>query len=251
MSRVEDYGIYLLGHEGSYAIHSIGRDADACCYAQTSLSILAGIRVILELGDIAVGDKSYKFAVVVDYRELLNLVCEEYLGCRLKILLVSGDYVLLSHHLVDKARHIALESQVAVRNDAYEHTLVIYYRDATDLILLHQLQRIAYGVGLEDGHRVVDHTALGTLYATHVCRLSRYRHILVNNAYTAFASEGYGQRGLRYGVHSCGHDRYVKCDISRETTLCRDLARQNLRIGWYEQHIVECQTCWQYPFIDK
>ena len=67
-----------------------------------------------------------------------------------------------------------------------------YTWDAANLILLHQLQRVAYGVGLEDGHRVVDHTALGALYATHVCRLCRDRHVLVNHADATLARQSYG-----------------------------------------------------------
>ena len=133
--------------------------------------------------------------------------------------------VLLGHHLVDKTTHVALETKVAVRHDAYEHAVVVNYGYATNLVLLHKLQGIAHGVILADGHGVVYHATLGTLHATYVRSLCRNRHILVNHTYATLTCQCYGQGRLCYGVHRCGHNGYVELNIAREATHCRHLAR--------------------------
>ena len=40
--------------------------------------------------------------------------------------------------------------------------------DAADLVLLHQRERVAHGVLLGDGDRVVDHAVLGAFHTAHV-----------------------------------------------------------------------------------
>ena len=204
--RVENYGVNLLGYECRYAVHSVGSDADACSHAETTLRVLTSVGVVLELCDIAVGDKAYELALVVNNGELLDLVCEEHLCCALKVGLVSSHDVLLSHHLLNLALHVALEAEVAVCYDTDEHALVVNYGDATDLILLHESQGVAHGVILEDSHGVVDHAALGALNATNMRRLCSDRHVLVDNADTALACQGNRQVGLGYGVHSGRHN---------------------------------------------
>ena len=249
--RVENYGIYLLGNEGCNAVHSIGCNADTCSYTQTTLRVLAGVGVVLELSDITIGDKAYELAIVINNGQLLNLVGQQHLGSRLKVGLVSGYDILLGHHLVNLALHIALEAQVAVGNDTDKHTLVINNGNTANLVLLHKLESITHSVLLLDGYGVVNHTTLGTLNTAHVGSLCRNRHILVDNADTALASQRNSKSSLGYGIHSRRHNGYVQLNITRESTDCRYLTRQNLRIGWYEQHIVKCETCGLYPFIDK
>ena len=209
MCRVENYSVHLLCYECRYAIHSVGGDTYARSYAKTTLAILTCVGVVLELCDIAVGDKAYELAVVVNNWELLDLVCEEHLCRALKVCLVSCHDVLFCHHLLNLAIHVALETEVAVGDNTDEHALVVNNGDATDLILLHECQRVAHGVILEDSHRVVDHAALCALNAAYVCCLCSDRHVLVDNADTALACQSNRQVSLGYGVHSGRHNGNV------------------------------------------
>ena len=156
-----------------------------------------------------------------------------------------------SHHLPDAARHVALETQVAVGDDADELPVGIHDRNASDLVFLHQIQGVADGVLLGDGHRVVDHAVLGTLHLADLRGLLGDGHVLMDHSDTSFAGQSDGQRRLGDSVHSGGHDGDVERDISRETGLNIDLSRQHFRIGGYQQHVVEGKSFGLNPFIDK
>ena len=208
--------------------------------------------MVLHLGNVLVGDEPHQSAFVVDDGELFDLVVEQHRGGVLEFGSVGGDQaVARRHHLPDAARHVGLEAQVAVRDDADELPVRIHNRDAADLVLLHQIEGVADGIVLRDGDRIVDHAVLGTLHTAHLRGLLGNGHVLVDDAYAPFAGQGNGQRRFGHGVHGGGHDGDVERDITRETGLDIDLSRQHFRIGGYEQHIVERKSFGLNPFIDK
>ena len=81
--------------------------------------------------------------VLIDHRELLNLVLLEDGGSGLEVrLLMSGDEVLGRHDLRHLLVEVGLEAQVAVGDDTDEVALVIDDRDAADMVVVHHLQRV-------------------------------------------------------------------------------------------------------------
>ena len=252
MRRVEHHGVHVLGHERRDAFHRIGRDADACGHTQTALRILAGVGMILYLGDVLIGDEPHQTAFVVHDGEFFDLVVQQHLRSMLQRGVVRGDKAVAGgHHLGDLARHVALETQVAVGDDADQLPRAVHDGNAADAVLLHQIQGVAHGVLLRDGHRVVDHAVLSAFHAADLRGLLGDRHVLVDHSDTAFASQCDGQRCFGHGIHRGRHDGNVEPDISRETGADIDLSRQHFRIGGYEQHIVERKSFGLNPFIDK
>ena len=250
--RVEHHGVDVLGDQRLHAVHRVGRNADAGRHAQAALRVLAGIGVILHLGDVLISDQPHQTACVVHHGELFDLAVEQYfLGVGEFGIVRRHEAVAGRHHLLDAARHVALETQVAVGDDADKHPVRIHDRNASDLVLFHQVQRVADGVVLGNGHRIVDHAVLGALHLADLRGLLGDGHVLVDHADSSFPRQGDGQRRFGYRVHGGGHNGDVERDISRETGLNIDLSRQHFRIGGYKQHIVEGKSLGLNPFIDK
>ena len=191
-------------------------------------------------------------AFVVHHGELFDLAVQQnFLGMGQFGIVRRHEAVAGGHHLFDAARHVALETQVAVGDDADEDFIRIHDRNASDPVLFHQIQRVADGVVLGNGHRIVDHAVLGAFHLADLGGLFGNGHILVDHADSAFACQGDRQRRFGNRVHSGGHNGDVELDISRETGLDIDLSRQHFRIGGYKQHIVEGKSFGLNPFIDK
>ena len=159
--------------------------------------------------------------------------------------------VLACHHLVNLAALVGLEAQVAVGHDAHQLVVSTHYGDAADVILSHQIQRIAYGLAAHDGDWVIDHTVLGTLYDSHLASLLLDAHVLVDNADTAFTGYGDGHRRLSDGVHSCGDKRNLKFYVARELGTQRNLAGQYCGISWNKQDVIEGDTLHNYLVFNE
>ncbi len=208
--------------------------------------------MILHFGNILIGHQPDQQTPVVDHRQFFNFVIEQH---RLGIVQFSAmrryETVTRCHHLGDTARHIGLEAEITVRNDTHQSPLVIDNRNTADFVFVHQLERIAHGMLLRNGHGIVNHAILGSFHTPHVRRLSFDRHILVDDTDTALTRERDSHRRFGHGVHRSGHDRDIEFDITRKTGLDIDLSRQHFRIGGYEQHIIEGETFGLYPLIDE
>ena len=181
---VDHHGVYSGCHKSLDSLHSVGGHADTGSHPQASLLILAGVGVILYLGDVAIGDQSDKMSVGIHHREFLDLMLQQYLRGMLETGIGSGHQIFGSHYFTYRYRHIFLESQVAVGDNAYEPVVAIHHRDTADMVFLHELQRVAYRAVAGDGDRVIDHTALSSLDLTHLSGLLGNRHILVYHADT-------------------------------------------------------------------
>ncbi len=69
----------------------------------------------------------------------------QYAGGLLKVgALVGGDNIFRSHNLVDRASEVGLKAEVAVGNDANEHTIFIHNRNTANVIFLHHVEGVFY-----------------------------------------------------------------------------------------------------------
>ena len=207
--------------------------------------------MVLYFGNILIGNQSDEFPLVVHDGQLLDLVVEQHVGRMGQLRRMGGDEVLRGHHLRNQAVHVALETQVAVGDDADQPPLGVDHGDAADLVLLHQRERVAHGVLLGDGDRVVNHAVLGAFHTAHVRGLLGDGHVLVDHADPAFTSQRNSHRRFGNGVHGSGHNGDVEFDISRKAAGDVYFARQHLRIGGYEQDVIERESGRLYPLIDK
>ena len=155
---------------------------------------------------------------------------------------MRGDQIVLGHHLLDPARHVALEAQVAVGNDPDQGVVRHHDRDTPDPVLLHQHQRIPHGIILADGDRIVDHAVFGALHLAHLGCLFGNSHILVDHADTACPGDRDRHIGLGHRVHSRRNDRRIDLNVARKTRSNADFTGKNFRIARDEQHIVESQS---------
>ena len=143
VGRVDDDGIYARVDQCLCTLQRVGGHAHACGHAQAALGVLASHRLVLGLGDILIGDEADEVVVLIDHRELLDLVLLEDGGSGLEVrLLMRGDEVLGRHDLRHLLVEVGLEAQVAVGDDTDEVALVIDDRDAADMVVVHHLQRV-------------------------------------------------------------------------------------------------------------
>ena len=153
--------------------------------------------------------------------------------------LVCDDQVLFCHHLVNRTVHVPLETQIAVRDDTHQMVRFVDDGNASDLILLHHSQSIADGLASRDGDGIIDHTVLGTFHTLDLLGLFSDRHVLMDHADTAFASDR--DCHLRFGnrIHGSRNHRDIQRNVAGK--LCRkiDIPGENLRIGRNQQYIIE------------
>ena len=145
----------------------------------------------------------------------------------------DGNKFLARHHLAHGLVHIRLETQVAVRHNTHQHMLLVHHRDTADMILMHHLECIAYCLVTEDGYRISNHAVLCTFDAAHLCGLLCDRHVLMNHAYTAFASDSDSHRCFRDSIHRRTHHRDIQPYMARELAIKRHLTRQHFAVRRY------------------
>ena len=145
MGRVEHDGIDFRLHQRLHTGHGLAGDADTRSYQQTSVGILRGIGLVLRLRDVVVSDQPQQVLMLVNHRQLLNLVLLQQIDHLLHIGVTGGgDQVLGGHHLGDGASHLGLKTEVAVGDDAHEAVLFIDDGDTADLELMHHALRLAH-----------------------------------------------------------------------------------------------------------
>ena len=214
VSGIEYHGVHILGVKRRYPVEYVGGDTHPGGYPQAPLVVLAGIGVILHLGDVAVGYESNEFSGMVYHRQFLYLVPEQDFGGVLEVGVVGGDEPLLRHDLLYLPRSVFLETEVAVGDDAYQRPVGRDDGDAAYAVLLHEAQRVAYGILLENGDRVVNHAVFGTFHLPHLRCLLLDRHVFVYHSDTSLPCERDGQRGFGDRIHCGGYDGNVKTNVS-------------------------------------
>ena len=154
----------------------------------------------------------------------------------------SGDEVARGHQRGDRLVDVGLEAEVAIREDADEHTVGVGDRHAGDLVMRHQLERVAYERIGRQRHGLHDHPRLGALHLVDLCDLVLDREVAVHDPDAAFACERDREPRLGDGVHRGGDDRDAQRDRPREPRQRRDVVREHTRLRRDEQHVVERQA---------
>ena len=179
--------------------------------------------------------------------QLLDLVAvEDRLGLGERRADGRRDQVARRHQRGHRLRHVVLEAQVAVREDADEHVVAVRDRDAADVVAAHQRERVRHERVGTQRHRLDDHARLAALHLVDLGDLIRDREVAVDDAEAALARERDREARLGHGVHRRGDDRDREPDRRRQSRRRRDVVRQHVRLRRHEQHVVERE-----PFLGE
>jgi hypothetical protein len=201
------------------------------------------VRVLDLLLDVLHGDEAAQDAVGVHHRQLLDLVAvEDLLRLRERRPDRRGDEVARGHERRDGLLDVALEAEVAVREDPDEHARGIGDRNAGDLVVRHQLEGLADERVGRQRDRLDDHARLRPLHLVDLGHLGLDREVAVEDADAAEPCEPDREARLRHRVHRRRGDRDRQLDRPRQPRARRHVARQDVRLRRDEQHVVEGES---------
>ena len=142
--RVDDEDVHLGGDECGGSLQRVGADADRCAHTEPTAPVLRRERILRLLLDVLDRDQPLQVTVVVDNRELLDLVpAEDRRGLLERGAERRGDEVTTRHVRRHRLAGIGAEAEVAIRQDADEHAGLVHDRDAGDVVALHDRERVA------------------------------------------------------------------------------------------------------------
>ena len=213
---VHEEGIHTGVDERHGAFPAVAEEADGRADAQAAFVVLGGERVLLGLGEVLGGDQALEPALLVNERELLDLVRGQLVrGFLAADADVPGDERHLGHDVADQPerevrfRH---EAGVAVGDDAQQPVALVHDRQPGDAVACADLVQLGQrGLGA-DGQRVGDHAGFAALDPVHLVGLVGDGKVAVHDAEAALAGHGDGHPGLRDGVHRGGQQRGLDRD---------------------------------------
>ena len=205
------------------------------------------------LDKVLISDEAHDAAVLVHHGQFLHLVLLQDLLHVFAVRASIGDgyQVFGSHHIPYRSAHVGEETHVPVGHDAHQVIVVVHHRDAADVVLVHEIQRIPHGLVLVDGNRVADHAVFRTFHLPDLGRLLHDTHIFMNYADASFPCQGDGHRRFCHGVHGGGHNGDVKMDVPGKPRLQAYLPRKDFRIPRNKEDVVKCETLQCNSFINK
>src|SRR5438876_8083086 len=209
----------------AWARARVRRATDRRSDAQPAMLVLVGLGILAPLEDVFDGDETLQQALLVDDREFFDAVFgENTLRFVQRGADRRGHELLFSHHVADRPVELALELQVAIRDDADQFPRPIHDRHAGDLETHHQLLGFAQRPVGAEGDGVHDHSRFAALHAVDLGRLAVDRHVLVNHPDAAKARHPH--RHLRFGdgIHGSRNDRDVERNLA-----CEEIGRASCR----------------------
>jgi len=131
VGRVHDDHVAPGGEQRFGAGLRVARAPDGRRDAQPAVLILVGVGVLPPLEDVLDRDQALQHATLIHHRQLLDAMLSEqpfrFFERRPDR---SGDEALLGHRLADRSVQLALELQIAVRDDADELPRAVHDRHA-------------------------------------------------------------------------------------------------------------------------
>ena len=135
---IEHQYISLSLEQCAGSVEDVGGDTDSGAAEKSAACVARGVRILYALLDILYCDKTLEEAVLIDERELLDLVLSEYFLSLLESCADGGcNEVLLGHYFADLLVVVGDEAEVTVSEDTHE-LAVFNYRNTGDLVLAHE-----------------------------------------------------------------------------------------------------------------
>ncbi len=212
-------------------------------HAQPTMLVLRGVREELRLFDILDGDEAGAAVFPVDDHQLLDAVLvQEALGILARDVLAHRHQLVLGHQLGDRLVGIAGKAHIAVGDDAGEPAAAAFDdRNARDLVVGHQPQRVGQGLVRVDRHRVDHHPGLEFLDLADFGGLLVDRQVAMNDAEPAGLGHRDRERALGHRIHRRRDQGDAELDLAGDAGSRLSLARHDARGGGNEHHIVEGQ----------
>ena len=229
------------------ALVTVFTNARCCSSAQTSLSVLGGVRIELRLFNILDGNKTNATTLIVDNEKLFNTMSVQQTFCFVLIdILANRNEVLTGHQLVDFLLRIGRKTDVAIGQDTDKtpRTLgsILNDRNTRNSMCLHQCLSVGKCGIRPDGNRIYNHAGFKFLYLTDFFRLTFRRQITVNDANTTGLRHRNSQTGFRHRIHGSRKKRKVKLDILGDARAQINLPRHYFGMARLQQHIIKCES---------
>ena len=241
MSRVKHKHISLCINKRACSVKNVLRHTDRCTAEKSALFISCRVRIFLCLFNILYRDESLEYAVLINKRELFDLMLHKYLLCACKVC-ADGccNKVVLCHNVLYQHRiKVFYKSEVAVCKYAYELVLFVNDRNARYLVSAHKCVRLGNRFVRRERERVNDNAVFRPLYLVDLFCLSFNGHVLMNDADTALTSNSDSHSGLGNCVHSRCHYRCVEHDVLCKMCVYIYHIGCAVRLARYKQYIVK------------
>ena len=243
---VDEEGVHAGVDQGHGPLPAVAEEADGRADAQAALVVLGGQRVLLGLGEVLGGDEALEPALLVNERELLDLVGGQLVrGFLAADADVAGDERHLGHDVADQAeREVRFgdEAGVAVGDDAQQPHALVHHRQAGDPVVRADFVQLGQrGLGA-DGQRVGDHAGFAALDPVHLVGLVGDGEVAVHDAEAALACHGDRHPGLGDGVHRGGQQRGLDRDALGDPGGRVGLGGDDVRVAGQQQDVVVRQA---------
>ncbi len=222
------------------AVQPVVADAGRRSGAQAALLVLAGAGELVGLLDVLDGDQADAAVVGIDHHQLLDApLVQELLGFLGAHALTHRHQLLAGHQRIDRRRVVRRETHVSVGQDAGELAVRLHDRDARDLVLDHQGQRIGQRLLGMDGDGVHHHARFEFLDLAHLVGLLFGRKVLVDDA--DGAGLRHGDRHWRLGdrIHRRRQQRNIELDGAGEPGARVGLVGQDGRRRRLQEDVIE------------
>ena len=187
--------------------------------AQPPLLVLASTRIRHRFFNIFDRDEADAAIAAVDYKELLDaMLMQEALGFVLPDTFAHRDEALLGHQLGDFLTLIGGKPHIAVGENAHQLSrapvaAALNNRNAGNVMLLHQYQRISERRFGMDRNRVHHHAGFVFLHLPHLGGLCFGIEIAMENADAAGLRHGDRHKRFGHRIHRRGDDRDIEPNV--------------------------------------
>ena len=207
---------------------------------KTTAVILGRLRVIFRLLEVFGRNHAFEFVIVIDDQHFLDTVLvQQRFDFIVAGALGNRDQPGFRRHDLGHRRfHTRLETQVASRHDT-DRALAI---DDGHARYTHRMRQVDDFANRHVGRycdRIAHDTAFKFLDRTDLARLLFDRHVLVNDADTAFLGQRDGQPGLSDGVHRRRQHRDIEPNPSRQLRTQVNLVGEHRRVSGLQENVVE------------
>ena len=206
--RIDGQHIHFFAGHFLRALQEIAGRADGRADSQAALLVLGGVGEFEFFLDVFYGDQALEVEILVHDQKLFDAVrLQNALGFFERGADRHGDQVVLGHDVADRLIEVALEAQVAVRQDARRGACPRVTGSPETLYLFMMSSAWRTDISGRDGDGIDDHSAFRALHPVHFLGLALDGHVAMNEPDAALARDGDGQARIGHGVHGGGHDR--------------------------------------------
>ena len=224
------------------ALQEISGGSDGSTHAQTALRIFRRVGIFQLLLNVFDRDQALQVVFVVDDEKFLDaMLVKNFFRFFERGSHGHGDEVFLGHHFIDGNVEAGFKAQVAVGKNADE-LAVLGDGHAGNLVLAHDLERIADSVRGRHGDRIDDHATFRTLHLVDFVGLLLDGQVAVNNPEAALLGKRDRHVRFSHGVHGGAHDGDVQTDIARELRLRDGLRGHNFGASGQQKDVIESKS---------